>query len=72
MIELVDIQRELIDKINKAANFIAQKSRSQTGDYIVVSSDTANKLEQLNIEIDAINTNNDRSKKLKEILDEPE
>lgn len=71
-IELSDTQKKLVEEINKAANLIAKKSRSGSADFVVVSSDTANKLERINIEIDAININNDRSKKLKDILDGPD
>jgi hypothetical protein len=71
-IEMINIQKELIDKINKAASLIAQRSRNGSGDYIVASPAVADKFEQINIELDALNTNNERAKKLKKILDEPE
>ena len=58
----------LIGKIQKAANYIVNKSRTPIANYIIVSSEIANMINDLyNEEYDI---NDRRYKILKEILDE--
>ena len=53
----------LIDKILKAANIIAKKSREPNGNYIIVSSNVANMMNGLIFE-----KNNKRMEKIKKIF----
>ena len=57
-----DIQKNLITKINLAANIIAKKSRSSEANYIIVSPEIAEIIENLDIRIQ-------RRKKLQKIAE---
>ena len=63
-------QKELIDKINEAANLIAKESRTGPGEFMVVSPEVANTFQDIMLESEMRNINEDRSKKLKDILDD--
>lgn len=63
-------QKELIDKINETASFIAKKTRTGYADFMVVSPEVANTFQDIMLESEMKNINEDRSKKLKDILDD--
>lgn len=63
---------EFIEKLNKAANMIHKKSLEPRANFIVVGLKQAEALIEIEINQDARNLNNERAKKLKDILDEPE
>lgn len=63
-------QKELIDKINETASFIAKKTRTGYADFMVFSPEVANTFQDIMLESEMKNINEDRSKKLKDILDD--
>ena len=60
-----DLQKKLIKKINDAANIIAQKSRSGSADYIIVSPEVAEILRNLD---PIIKLRKERKKKIEQIF----
>lgn len=68
-----EFQKQLIDKLNKAADYIANKSRQPQANYIVVSSQVAEAFRKLEIEEEIKRKKKDRKKKLnilKEIFEQ--
>jgi hypothetical protein len=62
--------KDLLTKINEAANYIAKHERTTGANYVVVSPKVADAFEEIKIIQDAKNINQERFEKLKKILDE--
>jgi len=60
-----DLQKKLIEKINNASNIIAQKSRTGSADFIIVSPEVAEMLKNLD---PIIKLRKERKKKIEQIF----
>ena len=67
---LSDSQRKLIDKINQSANIINQKHRQGDSNYIIVNSEIATVIENMETDLKEKEINDNRLEKLNKILDE--
>lgn len=70
--EVRKIQRELVRKINEAANLISQQGRTGSGQYIVLNSKAAEIYQSTMDTMEEYQTNSDRLKKLNDIFGELE
>lgn len=62
--------KELIDKINKASDFISKKARNGSGNFMIVNSKVADVIQDIQLESELREINNQRAEKLKDILND--
>lgn len=65
----MDNNKELIEKINQAADFISKKARTGSADFMIVNPIVAEVIDDIQLEWELRNINNQRAEKLKDILD---
>lgn len=63
-----DIQKQLIDRLNKAENIIANKARQSQANYIIMSSEASDIFRKLKLEEERRKLKKERREKLDELI----